>query len=628
MRRLLLPLLLVVAGACTPRPTTNPDPVTLDCNVVSDTCLLPWPSSVFETVDPATATGRAVALSEAASFAGLRDSFAFEAPDGFSAIGSMAAWVPRAPEASLLPGDYVASLHEDAHFAVLDADATSETYGRRLPFHVDVVESEESGALVVITPLEAFRPSGRYAVVIDAIVAPPTPAMEALLGTGPASTAPAELIDYYGDLVRLVTVELGWSKGDVGLLWDFGVRSDEQVTSDLQAMAAYGREWLAANPPAAVLGEPYDAYSVNAMDLTFTVPLWRDDRFAPLHRDDAGVPEPVGELEITGYLLVPDSVTPSNPATPILFGHGLGTYADQMMPTLAGLDLDAGPYVVGAFDWDLHGDRGEGLDDIVELTGTMNFEGFSAAMLQSAVDHLVATEVMRSLPALPGVGDAVVTDGPVLYLGQSMGSLVGVLGATISEDLTGAVLNVGGGGLSNVLRHGEIVDVIGMRAELEQLVDAGPPDDFPADLGYDVLLVVGQPGLDRGDPMSFAHHIFEDRLSDAPAPAVLLQESTGDGIIPNIMAETMARRMGLTLIEPVQLGAPGLERAEAPTCGDPASGLAQFTYSDIPFQAHLLLEDARAQRQVIEWFGSYVDEDPGNDGNIAFLGVGQTADCP
>ncbi len=51
-----LPLLsLALLAACSPRPTDNPAPVTLDCNVVGSTCLLPWPSSVFTEVDNRTA---------------------------------------------------------------------------------------------------------------------------------------------------------------------------------------------------------------------------------------------------------------------------------------------------------------------------------------------------------------------------------------------------------------------------------------------------------------------------------------------------------------------------------------------------------------------------------------------
>ncbi|MCP4868242.1 MAG: hypothetical protein GY898_05940 [Proteobacteria bacterium] len=623
-----LPLLsLALLAACSPRPTDNPAPVTLDCNVVGSTCLLPWPSSVFTEVDNRTASGLNVVLSEAASFAGLKPVFDFEAPDGFSSIGSMAAYIPDGVDPALIPVDYAASLREDAAMHVIDADATSEEYGRRLPFHADVVDSADGGALLTLTPLEAFKPSGRYAVLMTTDVIAPTEAITGLLGEGPVPDGLEELADYYADLVRLAKVEVGIHPRDIGLLWDFHIRSDEETTADLRSMAAFGQQWIADHPTTPTLSEPYQLYDRTAFDLSFTVPLWRADRFDPLHRDADGVPEPVGELEVHGYLMLADNVTPETHATPILFGHGLGVTAEQMQPTLAGLDLDAGPYAIAAFDFDLHGERGEELDDIIELTGNMNFEGFAAAMLQSAIDTLVATDMMKTMPPLPQVGD-VVTDGPVLYLGQSMGSLVGVLAAAISTDLTGAVFNVGGGGLSNVLRHGEIVDVIGMRDALEVLVANGPPDDFPADLGYDVLLVVGQPGLDRGDPMIFAHHVLKNRLVDAPAPAVLLQESTGDGIIPNMMTEAMARRMELTLIEPIQLGAPGLERASAPTCGSPATGLAQFTVTDIPFQAHLALEEVPVQRQVMTWFDSFVDADPDNDGNIAFTSFGQVSECP
>jgi len=625
MRRPLLLALLALA-ACSPRPTENPDPIPLDCNAVAATCLLPWPSSVFEHVDPSTATGLALVLSETASFAGLKPTLDFEGPDGFSAIGSMAAFVPEGVDPAVLPVDYAASVHENARLAVVDADATSETYGRRLPFHADTVASAEGGALLVLTPLEPFRPGGRYAVVLSTDVLAPTEAMSGLLGLGPMPDGLEDLATYYEDLVRLARVEVGFDPDEIGLLWDFHVRSDAQTTADLRDMADFGRQWIAEHPPIPTLSEPYQLYSRTTYDLTFTVPLWRADRFDPLHRDADGVPEPVGELEVGGYLMLADNLAAEGPATPILFGHGLGVTAEQMQPTLAGLDLDEGPYVIAAFDFDLHGERGEELDDIVELTGNMNFEGFAAAMLQSAVDVLVATEVMQALTDTPAL-DGLVTEGPVLYLGQSMGSLVGVLAVAISDDLTGAVLNVAGGGLSNVLRHGEIVDVIGMRDALEVLVANGPPADFPADLGYDVLLVVGQPGLDRGDPMSFAHHVLRDRFADTPAPAVLVQESTGDGIIPNIMTEALARRMELTLIEPIQLGAAGLERASAPTCGSPATGLAQFTYSDIPFQAHLALDSDHVQRQVMTWFGSFTDDDPDNDGNIAFSGFGQVSTC-
>jgi len=166
-----------------------------------------------------------------------------------------------------------------------------------------------------------------------------------------------------------------------------------------------------------------------------------------------------------------------------------------------------------------------------------------------------------------------------------------------------------------------------MRVAIEARVQQDPPADFPAALGYDVLLIAGQVGLDRGDPMSFASHVLTDRLAPGSGPEVLLQESTGDGIIPNITTEALARALELPLVEPAQLGAPGLDRTPTPTCGAPASGLSQFLISDMPFQAHLALESQNVQAQVMTWFQSFVDEDPGNDGNIAFVSLGAEIDC-
>ena len=42
------------------------------------------------------------------------------------------------------------------------------------------------------------------------------------------------------------------------------------------------------------------------------------------------------------------------------------------------LNLERAPFAVAAFDWELHGSRGEGLDDIVDLAGDLNFGGFAA----------------------------------------------------------------------------------------------------------------------------------------------------------------------------------------------------------------------------------------------------------
>ena len=613
MSRYLALALVSLLLACAPRPQSNPPPVHLDCNVIGQTCLLPWPSSVFEVADAAAGSGVRLDPSDQASFAGLKEALFTDPPDGFSPIGSIATFLPVGATVDDLPGEYLASVREDSPIVLVDADATSESYGRRMPFQAQLVDAGDGSALLVLTPLEPFAPSGRYAVVItddlrDGAGQPliATATMSGLLGQGPLDDGLEELADYYADLVRLARVELDIPPSRIVQMWDFHVRSDEELTRDLVAMAEQAEAWMQATPPAPEVVYEDRAVGHDRYSFFFDVPLWHADRFDPLHRDDAGLPAPVGELEITGYMLVPDSATEENPATPLLFGHGLGVHSEQMMPT------------IGAFDWDLHGDRGQALDDIVDIAGTLNFDAFSAAMLQSAIDQLVATVALANLPELPDRG-RVVADAPVFYLGQSMGSLVGVIAASVNPRLAGSVFNVAGGGLSNILRLGEVVDRMGMREALEYRVEQSPPADFPAALGYDVILVVGQVGLDVGDPINYANHVRGDRLI-GPAHPVVVQESMYDGVVPNVTTEALARQLGLTLIEPAQLGAPGLERASAPTCGSPAEGLVQFLISDVPFVAHMALEEEEVSGQATDWFASWLDGDPGNDGNITLPG--------
>ena len=625
MSRHLVLALLALSTACAPRPDSNPPPVHLDCNVIGQTCLLPWPSSVFAVADATAASGVRLDPSDQASFAGLKDALFADPPDGFSAIGSIATFLPAGGSVDDLPSEYLASVREDSPVVLVDADATSETYGRRMPFQAQLVDAADGSGLLVLTPLEPFAPKGRYAVVItdglrDGSGEPlePTETMSGLLGQGPVDDGLEELADYYGDLVRLARVELDIPPARIVQMWDFHVRSDEELVDDLVSMAGQAETWMEENPPVPQVAFEERAVGHDRFSFFFDVPLWHADRFDPLNRDGDGRPAPVGELQITGYMLVPDSATEQTPATPLLFGHGLGVHSEQMMPTIGGFDLDAGPFAIVAFDWDLHGDRGQALDDIVDIAGSLNFDAFSAAMLQSSIDQLVATVALENMPELPDRG-RVVVEGPVFYLGQSMGSLVGVIAASINPRLAGSVFNVAGGGLSNILRLGEVVDRMGMREALEYLVEQSPPDDLPPELGYDVILVVGQVGLDVGDPINYAQHVRSDRLVGEAHP-VLVQESMYDGVVPNVTTEALARQLELVLIEPAQLGAPGLERAQAPTCGAPAEGLVQFLISDVPFVAHMALEEEEVAGQATDWFASWLDDDPGNDGNISLPG--------
>lgn len=630
----LLGLCCLVLG-CGPRPDSNPPPVSLECNVLTEVCGLPFPSSVLVVPDPSTETGMVFEISEAMDFAGMKERFDSETYGGFSIIGAIVTWLPEGGLEEDVPTDYEESLAPGASVLLVNADATSESYGRRHPFTAELVPSEEGGGqLLIVTPLEAFDPSSRYAVVVtselrsssgDALE--PSASQRGLLGLGQVAPGQEELAEYYKDLRYLVRTELGVPLRKVVQLWDFHTRPQSELTGDFDAVRASTEAWLAENPPTmlSVEGSPLAGHT--RYDFAFEVPLWHADRFDPLTRDEQGLPVPVGVTELAAYMVVPATASEETPATSVIFGHGLGAHSNLMEVLISGLPLDEGPLAVTAFDWDLHGSRGLGITDILEITGTMNYAGFSASMMQNASDALVMSELLASAPVLPDHG-AVLSPGPLLYLGQSLGSLAGVPVLAVSDRFEAGVLNVGGGGLSTILRRGEVVDQIGMRPALESLVASDPPTDFPADLGYHVLLIMGQLGLDGADPMSFALHVQEDRLDGGEPPAILLQESTGDGIIPNLTSHTLARQIGLPLAEPSDLGAPGLETTETPTCGSPSSALAQLRVSFDSFQAHVALENGLVQDQAMVFLNSFVDDDPSNDGNIITPSLTGSWTCP
>ncbi len=632
MRRTPLPALLaaLLLPACTTeRPTTDPLPVGGDCNVVTEVCALPFPSSRLTRPEPASPTGFVVHLSDEANYADHWASLADRPPNGFSPSTMIATWMALGSDPAALPPSYLASLDPDSTVQLVVAQATSERYAERVPIAAELVPSSETGAnMLVVTPLERLQPGSRYAVVVtdgllnlSGTTPRPNDAMASLLANTRPSGELAELWDYYRDLVHLVDVELGIDRDRVIQLWDFHTATEESLSGDLDAIVAGTEDWLATEQPALRVAPPRAFEGQTRFDIHFDVPLWHADRDAAVNRDPGGLPVPVGTLEVDGAIVLPNSASPENPALPMIFGHALSASANQGASFMAEVDLDSGPFAAAAIDWDLHGARGSGLPAIIALAGRLNTPAFAAAMLQSTSDSLVLAHHLKGLTELPERG-AVVRQGPLLYLGQSLGSLVGGIAATVNEDLDAIVLNVGGGTFSQILRDGEVIDIVGMRDEIEGRILADPPEDLPFDIAYNLALIVSQLGLDSGDPATFA-----PRLADGDGPPVLVQWSQGDGVVPNRATEVFARTAGLPLVTPSVRGVAGLSVAAAPTCGSPGGGLSQFVVSDNSFNAHLALGEEEVQEQVFTYFASFLDDDPDNDGNIAYGLPGEGA-CP
>ncbi|MFW5877401.1 MAG: hypothetical protein ACOCXM_11745 [Myxococcota bacterium] len=609
----------------------NPPPVTRDCNVASDVCFLPYPSSVFATEQPTTPTGIQLALPDDAYPTFSVDSL--NEMDGHSPSTALVTHFPEGVSPSGLPSpdDPVAahadSLARDAPIYLLDIDATSPDYGRRVPYFAEAETSEEESgeSLLVITPLRPLEPGGRYAVVVtrrvraaDGSRLPADPEVARLMADESPGGELDELWAYYGHLRHLLP-GLGLTAGDVVQAWDFHTRSDEGLTRDLLAMRDDVLEWLATDPPAPTITSMEEDGGDVRYEFEYQNPIFRESETAPLNRDESGRPAMVREDTLRGIAIVPNDAPGT--LTPLVFGHGFGMSADDLTGLIGTLDLSSGPYVLGLFDWDLHGERGSGADALIGLISPDTLESLAGVFQQSAIDELVFAANLSALNDTPELSGRVDTAGH-LYGGVSMGGVYGTVATSIDDRMRASVLNVGGGGIINIVRFSSLFEGLGVHGIFEDLVspEGASTTGLPSDLDAEVLMIVSQLAIDEGDAIHYGRHLVRDRFPGmaAEAPPIILQESIGDGIVPNFTTEALARTAALPLIEPGIVPVPGLETAEAPTFGMPRHGLTQFRVFAEGVPAHLALSHAAVQQQLLEFYASVLDDDPNNDGNIGY----------
>jgi hypothetical protein len=605
----------VDARALPPRPVSNPPPVPGDCTGGTTVCLLPWPNSAFEQPDPETPTGVRVVLPPAVGMPTVWSRLAPETVDGFSPVGTLATWIPSGVDLARLPTDPAATTGPESPILLLDADATASTWGEALPWRATISSaSPEGGRVLFLTPLRAFRPGGRYAVLIErrlptASGTPLEPTAELVSRLDPAADAPAA--QYTRALLALLGPH-GRRAEDVAQLWDFHVRSAEGIRGLLDGLAAEQAAFIEQAPvvtPAAPRPGPRNS---TRYDVSITVPQWRTDRFATIERDASGRPVPVGHLTVTAILVVPPNATPERPAVPMLFGHGLSASAELMYTQLVpGLDLEGGPWALLLPDWDLHGTRGAGLQDILAIAGRLEGTAFAHSLLQSAADALVFSDALSRLGPLPDRG-AVVRPGAVHYLGQSLGSMIGAMAHAVDPRVRSGVYNVGGGALSAVLREGDVVEKLGLKDAIRTLVLAEPPAGLTDVQAVEVVMAMSQIAFDVGDPAALA------AAGRGPSIPLILQESLGDGIVVNPATELLARTWGIPQVAPLPNAVPGLETVESPTGGRPNRALTQFRVSADGFRAHLALSMEPVQAQAMRFFASFEDDRPDNDGDIAY----------
>jgi len=398
---------------------------------------------------------------------------------------------------------------------------------------------------LLVRPLEALPMGGTVGVVITTAVM-----------DRPAPFDDAELLSSVADITGLV-------EDDIALAWSFPVADGTTPLGSAltQREPFIGHRFTTLRELDS--GDVVPPYTWRAAEGTFDVTGFLEDgRVLDLASD--GQVTPTGTDTAHLYIHLPTSVAdaPAGTVPVLLFGHGIfkepASYLDDPDDESRVLLLaeELGAIVVGTNwrgltteDIDIPIALGQDFGRLPELTDRLIQAQVDFATLADAL----ATGDLLSDPVFLGRQGQLLPDpSRISYLGISLGAIEGAVLLAQELPIDHAVLHVGGAQWSTLLERSS------NWAPFELFVARAIPDAGDRQ----VLYALSQLWWDAVDPTSWV-----DELQGRP---LLLQESIGDEQVANVTTETLARALGLQLLEPAVAVPPGLD----PIAGPLSSGAA------------------------------------------------------
>ncbi|HWU86628.1 MAG TPA: hypothetical protein VN253_05110 [Kofleriaceae bacterium] len=150
-------------------------------------------------------------------------------------------------------------------------------------------------------------------------------------------------------------------------------------------------------------------------------------------------------------------------------------------------------------------------------------------------------------------GPVKVDPAHILYVGQSLGGIIGSISTAMTPDIKAAVLNVPGVGWADILENTQTLAIqcmlvdgliaVGILQGEPSNLTAVPPTGlcttpaWKAQPGYRQFSVIGRWLLDAADPANFTRKLATRRF--------LIQEVVGDTVVPNIATTNEGMLVGL-----------------------------------------------------------------------------------
>ncbi len=292
-----------------------------------------------------------------------------------------------------------------------------------------------------------------------------------------------------------------------------------------------------------------------------------------------GVPEQVAAEPVDFWLVLP--AAPLGGVAPVtLLVHGVDASSGQMLgvaDTLAAVGIAS----LG-FDLPEHGQNGSGGAAFlrIDAPGALrdNFR-------QAGIDVVTALHLIRALAAdgldlVPAGGDGRpdLDAKRIGYVGNSLGTMVGMIGAALDEAPGAAVFGVGGAGLVHFVYA--FLEQYGLTAVLDGTV-------------VHAVKVLAGHVFAAGDPVLYAPYYRPAGSPWAgPAREALLVQAGEDIVMPHACLRTAAIALDVPLLGPVAVEAPGVRLAGA---GPRPSALVQY-----PGVSHDILVARGANPEALE----------------------------
>jgi len=318
---------------------------------------------------------------------------------------------------------------------------------------------------------------------------------------------------------------------------------------------------------------------------SYLSPEYREHgRFPARFLDGSAVPPHV-PIE---FLLAVPATNPGAGVVPpfptVIVQHGFGG-DDTIVTQLAGPLTAAGLAAIG-IPAPEHGPRGT---SFLKFFNFNDFNAFGDNFRQGSVDLLQLVRLIEAGIDLDGDGGSELDPGALVFLGRSLGGVIGGVFAALEPRVTAAVLNVPGGRLSQIAGAASpfaepFLARFARASGIPVRVCGGSPtgpectgdDDCAAgeqclrNPDFTLLLESAaldwQTQLDPGDGACYARWLRIEPRGSGPKP-VLVQEGIGDMILGNPLTEALARAIGLPAdrADAAPGGVAGLWRYPPPT---------------------------------------------------------------